>query len=86
MERDFRLIMRILAYLAETQTKLDQQVRIPEFPNYTPDEVQYHVGLCHQAGYVNAQFVGGSVSQFTHLSLLTWEGHEKLDELRARFG
>ena len=85
MERDFTLIMRILAYVAETQTTLTQQLRIPQIPSYTPDEVQYHVGLCQQAGYLDANFVGASVSEFTHISRLTWAGHEKLDELRARF-
>ena len=78
MERHWELIRAILEYTAHEGN--GKNLQAPKVNGYTPEQVNYHIRLCEQAGYLDSvEFVEGSC--YGVRSLL-WAGHEKLDELR----
>ncbi len=82
MKRDMKLICQLLAYVEcnETEGPMD----IPTVPGYSDGQIHYHVGLCVEAGYIDAAKPGiYSVGRrFPSINRLTWQGHNALDELR----
>lgn len=52
-------------------------------PDYTPDQVTYHVGLLKQAGLIEAADAGSLDGGPAFIPQgLTWNGHEFLDAVR----
>ena len=83
MERHRKLIRALLEYTESAATGLGS-VPAPELDNYSAVQVHYHVGLCHEAGYVcveDATNEGDDYQRF-RISNLTWKGHEALSRLR----
>ena len=82
MQRDMKLIYKLLV-VAES---VDGTVRvdIPVFPEYSDTQVQFHVKLCMEAGYLQAGpwIRMQEVTRFTFMRPLTWNGHEALARLR----
>ena len=78
MRRKMKLIRRILEYI-EREGDGKNGVPEPEFDDYSCAQVSYHTGLCKQAGFLDIKVYG---SGSYDIQGLTWEGHEKLDELR----
>ena len=78
MKRDMALIKAILKFVECNGTGADSPLTLPEFPQYTDEQVQYHATLCVQAGYI--EHVGSQAGVFP--TLLTWDGHEALDRMR----
>ena len=76
MQRDMHLIKQILKYVERYGPGAKGWLEDPEIPGYTDDQIEYHIGLCKQAGYLAMHKVG-------RLKGLTWEGHNALDRLRA---
>ena len=81
MKRNMKLLRMILQY-AEREGNCTPLV-LPDFEEFTRVEVNYHVGLCHQAGYLKV-IVRRAVGQGDTYDVLglTWEGHEFLKHSR----
>ena len=60
----------------------------PELEDYRLLQIEYHVRLCKEAGYITARHVGspvvnGGEPDCYQMGRLTWAGHEELDRLRG---
>ncbi len=72
MKRHMELILRILRH-AEQEGK-GKPLPNPDFQEYPEEEIEYHIQLCKEAGYLHTSH---------HKILnLTWNGHEFLDQNR----
>lgn len=82
MQRKMKLIRKLLTHVECYAPEGGDVIPVPEIDGYTDVEVQYHVGLCKEAGYlrVAAQVAGG---QHSGIFGLTWAGHDALDRLRT---
>ncbi|EGR3866455.1 DUF2513 domain-containing protein [Vibrio cholerae] len=82
MRRDMDLV-RELMLAVEGHLSHIQSIK---FPNYSQDEVYYHIALLIEAGLLkgdclmvkNASMAPAKV----YIEKLTWEGHEFLDDIR----
>ena len=74
MKRYMKLIRTVLEYVECHGNS--EFLAPPEVDGYTPEQVLYHVELCAQAGYIEAQ-------SGQHPRALTWQGHEALDKMRS---
>ena len=76
MKRDVDLIRSILLAV-ETDAEMDGSVYKrydpSDFPNYTQEEINYHVDLILEA---NLAIGSHTIAEPPSLSRLTWEGHE----------
>ena len=82
MERHKKLIRWLLEHAEQKRsTSLSSA---PTCPNFTSEDMHYHIGLCFQAGYLTASDVSAAEERFTRyeIGILTWKGHEALAELR----
>lgn len=80
MKRNMDLARAILVALEESPS-VSNPVEF-SIPDFSDDEVTYHVKLLHQAGLIEALDISG-VNQAKWLPIsLTWEGHEFLDAAR----
>ncbi len=77
MKRDMNLIKLILKYV-ESEGDGQKFLEPPEFPDYSATQIEHHMDLCNQAGYIVGQLTGGGIFP----RALTWAGYEALDELR----
>ena len=75
MKRDMGLIKQILKFVEREAPGEHGILFAPDIQGFTGEQVEYHVSLCFQAGYV-AMFSG-------HIENLTWLGHNELDRLRT---
>ena len=48
---------------------------------YRDAEINYHIGLCMQAGYLEAEYE--PIDRTYQIINLTWDGHEELDRHRG---
>ena len=78
MKRDKRLILKILKHAREHCTG-DKPIGVPHFEGYDPDFVNYHVGLCYQADYLEVLEIKTQGPTLYRINNLTWAGHEALD-------
>ena len=78
MKRYMELIRRLLAHIEQGN------LTIPEWSDYTPKQVHYHIGLCYEAGYIDVEkaFELNVEYQKYRILRLLWDGHNALDELR----
>ena len=78
MKRKMELILKILRYSEENATG-GMPLGLPSFSDYSREEVNYHTGLCHEAGYLHTveNIIVGKPKSYEILGL-TWEGHEIL--------
>ena len=83
MKRHMQLIQQLLKH-AECRGG-GAGVHPPELAGYTDQQVQYHVGLCVQAGYIEATLISGKEEPYRRYLMgnLTWAGHEALSDLRS---
>ena len=83
MKRHWTLIRKILEYVECYRGQED--LANPEVEGYSPAEVEYHVGLCREAGYLRAGNVWNALSpwEVPWRLYLTWQGHEALDSMHA---
>ena len=73
-----QLIKGILEYIEQNDKGDGRPLADPELPDYTPAEVDYHIALCEQDGFITVQ----PTSDRPWLRSLTREGHEELERLR----
>lgn len=78
MKRRMKLIGLILKHVE--QAPHTGEIQIPEFQDYTRNEVEYHVTLCSEAGYLDI-VVDPRDKTPVMIHRLTWEGHEALEKL-----
>ena len=78
MRREIGLIKLILKYVERNGTPDGRALNPPEFPDRTDEDIDYHMDLCAQAGYMTMERV--QTRMFP--KRLTWNGHEALDALR----
>ena len=78
MKRKMELIWKILRYSEENATG-GKPLGLPSFSDYSREEVNYHTGLCHEAGYLQIveKTTVGKPKSYEILGL-TWEGQEVL--------
>ena len=78
MERDIQLIRAILERVANEAD--GQGLAIDAMPSYTAEQVAYHVQLCYQAGYLDANksHYAGETFPVYHIRTLTWKGQNAL--------
>ena len=73
MKRNKKLILKILRFLRDNDGGTD----LPDFNGYTAAEVQYHIDLCQEAGFV--RLTESSLMDEPSRYLLTWAGHDMLE-------
>ncbi len=71
------LVLKLLEHLECHGT--GREMAPPEIEGYTPGQVEYHVYLCRDAGFVQCNPVAPR-----NMVRLTWAGHEELERLRRR--
>lgn len=86
MKRHKSLIREILEY-AEENADDGLSPCVPKVTCFTAHEIDYHIRLCAQAGFIEIE-KRGSIKN-TNLNAysiknLTWHGHEELDRLRSQ--
>ena len=52
-----------------------------QMEEYRDAEINYHIGLCMQAGYLEAEYE--PIDRTYRIINLTWDGHDKLDRHRG---
>ena len=75
MQRKMELIYRILGYIAEQDTY--GLIEFPSFPDYSAGEIEYHILLCEDAGFIETCKDGGGRKR---IKRLTWAGHQAFEE------
>ena len=81
MKREMKLIAMILAHVEKSRHAGD--IQLPEFSDYRKCEVEYHVKLCEEAGYLHIKLSAHDKKPESIIQM-TWQGHEALDELRKK--
>jgi hypothetical protein len=82
MKRDMDLIRAILQRVESDESITPAQPL--EIPEHTPEQVNYHIALLKDAGFIEAAIDGdlsGAVTS-AFIDRLTWQGHEFLDASR----
>lgn len=83
MKRDMTLIRKLLEYFEEhADGSTGPTSRLPEIEGYSAEQVHGHAWLCLKAKLVEGRVplkpaIGSCVTA------LTWEGHDKLHQLRT---
>jgi hypothetical protein len=82
MKRDMDLIRTILQRVESDESARPKQPL--EIPEHTPEEINYHIALLNDAGFVDATIRGSGQSSVSLAAIqrLTWHGHEFLDAAR----
>ena len=82
MKRDLNLIRSVLLIVEEAETPMDTKAIVVD--GHTEDEIEYHINLLMEAGYLTGIAVHSYGDLYHWLSTrLTWEGHEFLDAARS---
>ena len=82
MKRDMDLVRLILLEIEKSSEDPRAQIYL-EIPNYTSEQVSYHVMILNDAGLIEAcDFSAMGSDNFWCPKRLTWSGHEFLDAAR----
>lgn len=85
MKRDMDLVRDLLLFLEKkSRPAYISQVDIP-IEGHSASEIQYHLNLIYQAGFINGEPIKSTTSDRVISVLpfdLTWQGHEFLDTVR----
>ena len=77
MKMDKELIRKLLNHV-ECYADGVSPLALPTIEDYSPKVVQYHLGLCKEAGFVRVSSTKRDV-----VFGLTYQGHLELDKLRG---
>lgn len=82
MKRQWKLIRRLLIHVEQHAN--GDPVPVPEWAEFSSDEIHYHIRLCIQGGLVEKTdaMVVPQGTRYSSVGRLTWTGHELLDQLR----
>ena len=77
------LITQVLQWVANVPPGRNPSINVMDFPDYTQDELDYHMLMCWQQGWVEGDSVALTQRQFRSISVtgLTMAGSK---ELRSR--
>lgn len=78
MQRDMDLIRQILLEVEKCPLCDGHHFVNIDIPGRSIEEVNYHIRLLEQAGYI----IGSQTMLTYSVSSLTWEGHEFLDNIK----
>lgn len=87
MKRDMELVREVLMKLEALPMRPGSMVVISGYDEemavdgHTPEEVEYHMTMLRDAGFLNSPGAQPAGNGITFRSL-TWEGHEFLDTVR----
>ena len=82
MKRDMDLVRLILLEIEKSGEDPRSEIHL-EIPNYTYEQVSYHIMILHEAGLIEADDLSTMGSDSFWLpKRLTWNGHEFLDAAR----
>lgn len=58
---------------------------VPKIENFTSDQVQYHIRMCEEAGWLHPgkKMTGNGRSKNAHVGELTWSGHQYLRKFKG---
>ena len=88
MKRDMDLIRELLLQLEAWPMGLGDAVTMtpddlaPGNPDYDTNQINYHMDLIRDAGFINDGGGSQPILGFTYCGL-TWDGHEFLDSIRS---
>lgn len=85
MKRDMDLVRDILLFLEERNSPASIQPEMLPIEGRSGADIQYHLNLIYQAGFINGEPTKSSTSDRLISVLpfdLTWRGHEFLDTVR----
>ena len=88
MKRDMNLVREILIRLEPLDAHAHKAVRLVvgitplDIPNYSTDEVIYHLLIMTQGGLINSGGINIAKNTMDQYFGLSWDGHEFLDEVR----
>ena len=79
MKRNKKLILKILRYVRDNATGTSA-LDPPDVAGRDRAEVLYHIGLAHDAGFLDArvEIIPGAPRRFTVWGL-TWKGHDEVE-------
>ena len=83
MRRDMGLVAKIMKYARENADGGNSKC-FPDIVCFSHEEVNYHIKLCSQAGYVETERHGrvpGTSKHAFSIVDVTWLGHDYLDSL-----
>ena len=82
MKRDMALIQALLEHVENTCES--NWVHPPCLPDYTDQQIHYHISLCEQAGFFEVKKTTGGIAPYPRFVMrnLTWHGHTALDNMR----
>ena len=78
MKRHGKLILKILRYVRDNGN--GKQLDLPDFHDFSGVQVEYHVRLCCQAGFLGVTETTGLDGSIIMLNEVTWQGHEYLSK------
>lgn len=78
MQRDMDLCRRILLFIADNDDPKDVICRFP-FIEYTQEQINYHIDLLDDAGFVRKL---ADTSRRCVKGTLSWEAHNFIDDIR----
>ena len=82
MKRDMDLVRLILLEIEKSSEDPRSEIRL-QIPNYTFEQVSYHVMILNDAGLIEADDLSTMASDSVWFpKRLTWSGHEFLDAAR----
>ncbi len=70
-----------MLYVSEKDSGVTGEILIPKIPGYDEQQINHHVILCEEAGYLDIKIVQNSYGQKTPVSIvrMTWAGYEALE-------
>ena len=78
MRRNMELIKVILQKLEDKET-MDGDIGAKAFPNYPPDDINYHIAILYNAGLIEGREIKHGLITKWVANRLTWQGHDFLD-------
>lgn len=78
MRRDKRLILKILRWVRDN-ARGGESLSAPDCRGYDSATVLYHVKLCHQAGFFEAEITEMIDGALVAIQDVTWAGHDHLE-------
>ena len=76
-----KLLHKLLRHAEENAN--GQRLPAPEFEEYEEMEVNFHIGLCYEAGFLHVHIgepMPGADIRMYQIRNLTWKGHLELEE------
>jgi hypothetical protein len=82
MKRDLLLIKKLMLFLEEKENSHHISGSLIRIDDYTSAQINYHIGLLKQGGFVEAIDCSAGSNHSYMVSSLTWDGHTFLDLMK----